>query len=192
MFVQRERQWMRGSRSGDLGKEDVDEFVQSLLCPEEMELCSKEPVVVEEEYASGLVDAEFASSVLESDWYRSNPYYFNTKQPLLSPLIRAILFNWMTEVSYSFRLRRETYYLAVLAVDRYLSVVAGICKEEYQLVGLAALYISAKVEEVSVRKLSEFAQSADNGFRKVEDVCRMEKCILRDFHRDADYPRSKP
>ena len=174
MYMQRETQWLQ-TRSGEL--EEVDEFAQRLQCPEEMEVCS-EPVVDTEDSASGVVDAEFASAVLESERYRSNPYYFDTKQPLLSPLMRAILFDWMMEVSYSFRLRRETYYLAVLAVDRYLSVVADIRKEEYQLVGLAALYISAKVEEVSVRKLNEFAQSADNGFHKA-DICRMERCILR-------------
>jgi hypothetical protein len=178
MYMQRGAQWMQGTRSRALGKEEEDEFVQRLQCPEEMEVCNEEPVLVDTEDSWGVTDPDFASSVIESERYRSNPYYFNTKQPLLSPLMRAILFDWMMEVSYSFRLRRETYYLAVLSVDRYLSVVADIRKEEYQLVGLSALYISAKVEEVSVRKLNEFAQSADNGFRKA-DICRMERCILR-------------
>lgn len=160
-----------------VGKEEVDEFAQRLQCPEEMEVCSEDCTPDTLDSAAGLFDPDFAFSVIENERYRSNAYYFTSKQPLLSPLMRAILFDWMMEVSCSFRLRRETYYLGVLTVDRYLSVVSNIRKEEYQLVGLAALYVSAKAEEVSVRKLCEFAQSADNGFH-LADIRRMERCIL--------------
>ena len=160
----------------DPGKE-VEDFAERLQCAEEMQVCNDETVQDTMDSAWGVIDPEFAASVLENERYRSNPYYFSTKQLLLSPLMRAVLFDWMMEVSHSFRLRRETYYLAVLAVDRYLSLVANIRKEEYQLIGLAALYISAKVEEVSVRKLGEFAQSADNGFHKA-DITRMERRLL--------------
>ena len=67
--------------------------------------------------------------------------------------------------------------MALVSVDRYMSIVSNIRKEEYQLVGLAALYIAAKAEEVSVRKLCDFAQSADNGFQ-LTDIKRMERCLL--------------
>jgi len=100
----------------DPGKE-VEDFAERLQCAEEMQVCNDETVQDTMDSAWGVIDPEFAASVLENERYRSNPYYFSTKQPLLSPLMRAVLFDWMMEVSHSFRLRRETYYLAVLAVD---------------------------------------------------------------------------
>ena len=36
-------------------------------------------------------------------------------------MMRAILLDWMMEVSSEFLMKRETYHLAVMYVDKYLS-----------------------------------------------------------------------
>lgn len=36
--------------------------------------------------------------------------------------MRAILLDWMMEVCTEFKMKRETYYLAVCYVDKYLSL----------------------------------------------------------------------
>ena len=60
--------------------------------------------------------------------------------------MRAILIDWMMEVCMEFTLKRETFHISLNLVDRYLSKVPHIQKMELQLVGLASMYIAAKIE----------------------------------------------
>ena len=45
-----------------------------------------------------------------------------------------------------YRLHRETFYLAIDYVDRYLSKQRNIPKTRLQLVGVTALFVAAKTE----------------------------------------------
>lgn len=46
-------------------------------------------------------------------------------------------------------LKRETYYLSINFLDRYLSIKKNIQKIELQLIGVTCLYIAAKIEVFS-------------------------------------------
>jgi hypothetical protein len=83
----------------------------------------------------------------------------------------------MMEVCMEFKLKRETYHFAVNFVDRYLSVVPGIKKVQLQLIGVACLFISAKMEEILSPKVADFSNSTDNGYSAKEIVAK-EKEIL--------------
>ena len=72
--------------------------------------------------------------------------------------------DWVMEVSSEFTLKRETFHLAISYIDRFLSVHKNVPKTEFQLVGLASLFIAAKIEEIYPPKISDFAKSADNGY----------------------------
>jgi hypothetical protein len=78
--------------------------------------------------------------------YMPNPYSLQTMQPHIKPMMRAVLFDWMMEVSAEFALKRETFHLACWHVDRFLSVQSCVRKEDFQLVGLVAMFIAAKSE----------------------------------------------
>jgi len=60
--------------------------------------------------------------------YHADPFYFNTKQNEVTWMMRAILVDWMTEVSSEFCLKRDTLYQAINFVDRYLSVQPKVPK----------------------------------------------------------------
>ncbi|KAJ7376642.1 G1/S-specific cyclin-E1 [Desmophyllum pertusum] len=92
--------------------------------------------------------------------YCRDPLYFR-RHSFLQPRMRAILLDWLTEVCEVYRLHRETYYLALDFVDRYLSIKHDIAKQRLQLVGTTALFIAAKIEEIYPPKLSEFAYVTD-------------------------------
>ena len=49
--------------------------------------------------------------------------------------MRAILFDWLVEVCEVYRLHRETFYLAVDFIDRYLGATSEMPKTRLQLVG---------------------------------------------------------
>lgn len=65
--------------------------------------------------------------------------------PGLQPRMRAILLDWLIEVCEVYKLHRETYYLTVDYIDRYLSVKHNISKNQLQLIGITCLFIASKV-----------------------------------------------
>jgi hypothetical protein len=45
-----------------------------------------------------------------------------------------------------YRLRRETYHVAIDFIDRFLSRTSSISRRQLQLIGISALFVAAKVE----------------------------------------------
>lgn len=96
----------------------------------------------------------------------------------LHPRMRAILLDWLIEVCEVYKMRRETYYLAVDYLDRYLTnVVDCIPKNHLQLIGVTCLFIAAKVEEIYPPKISEFSYITD-GACSDEDILNQELVVL--------------
>lgn len=73
-----------------------------------------------------------------------NPQMFQ-RHPTLQPRMRAILLDWLIEVCEVYKLHRETYYLAMDYIDRYLSIHQNVPKNQLQLIGITCLFIAAKV-----------------------------------------------
>jgi cyclin E len=66
--------------------------------------------------------------------------------PELTPSMRCRLINWLIEVCLHFRLHRETLYLTIYFIDRYLSLTSNVLKKSLQLLGISALFVAAKLE----------------------------------------------
>lgn len=150
-------------------------FVQEI---HEAEVTDEEAEAIEES-SWKLRDKPYIYSLLEKETeYACNPFSLQLHQPNITPLMRAVLLDWMMEVCSEFTLKRETYYLSVSYVDRYLSACAGVKKEEFQLVGLSAMFVAAKAEEICNPKIADFARSADNGYSQTQ-IKSMELRLLR-------------
>lgn len=67
------------------------------------------------------------------------------RHPTLQPRMRAILLDWLIEVCEVYKLHRETYYLAMDYIDRYLSIHHDVPKNQLQLIGITCLFIASKV-----------------------------------------------
>ena len=66
------------------------------------------------------------------------------RQTDITPNMRTILVDWLVEVADEYHLHRETLFLAVNFVDRFLSVMA-VQRSKLQLVGTSAMFIAAYV-----------------------------------------------
>lgn len=66
--------------------------------------------------------------------------------------MRAILLDWLIEVCEVYKLHRETYYLAVDYLDRFLSTNIKISKTRLQLIGITCLFVAAKVKILRKKK----------------------------------------
>ncbi|KAI4304768.1 hypothetical protein MLD38_040239 [Melastoma candidum] len=90
--------------------------------------------------------------------------------------MRMILLDWLVEVHRKFELMPETLYLTINIVDRYLAVKC-VRKMELQLVGISAMLIASKYEEIWAPEVNDFVYISDNAYVR-EQVLVMEKSIL--------------
>lgn len=114
-----------------------------------------------------------------------NPDYIE-HQDELEWKMRGILVDWLIEVHTRFRLLPETLFLAVNIIDRFLSndVVA---LDRLQLVGVAAMFIAAKYEEILSPHVANFSHVADETFTDKE-ILDAERHILATLNYDISYP----
>lgn len=102
--------------------------------------------------------------------------------------MRSVLIDWLIEVSEVYRLHRETLYMAVNYVDRYLSRQSSATrKSELQLIGISALFFAAKLEEIYPPKLAEFAYVTDSACTETE-MREMELMMLKKLQWELSPP----
>ncbi|XP_010500243.1 PREDICTED: cyclin-A3-4 isoform X2 [Camelina sativa] len=108
--------------------------------------------------------------------YRPLPDYIEKVQNDLTPHMRAVLVDWLVEVAEEYKLVSDTLYLTVSYIDRFLSV-KPINRQKLQLVGVSAMLIASKYEEIGPPKVEDFCYITDNTFAK-QEVVSMEADIL--------------
>lgn len=119
---------------------------------------------------------------LKDESYRREALLLN-RHPVLQARMRAILLDWLCEVTDVYKLHRETFYLAIDFVDRFLSAEQDVPKQELQLIGITCLFIAAKIEEIYPPKLSDFSYVTD-GACDDEDILSKELVILKALNWD--------
>ncbi|KAK4261673.1 hypothetical protein QN277_004636 [Acacia crassicarpa] len=90
--------------------------------------------------------------------------------------MRAILIDWLIEVQDKFDLMRETLFLTVNLIDRFLEK-QSVIRKKLQLVGLVAMLLACKYEEVSVPVVEDLILISDKAYTRKE-VLEMEKLML--------------
>ncbi len=88
-------------------------------------------------------------------------------QPDINEKMRAILIDWLVEVHLKFKLVPETLYLTVNLIDRYLEKV-DVMREKLQLVGVTAMLIASKYEEIYAPEVQDFVYITDKAYSKQE------------------------
>ncbi|CAA7026761.1 unnamed protein product [Microthlaspi erraticum] len=106
----------------------------------------------------------------------SQPQMYMHIQTDMNEKMRAILIDWLLEVHIKFELNLETFYLTVNIIDRFLSVKA-VPKRELQLVGISALLIASKYEEIWPPQVNDLVYVTDNAYNN-KQILVMEKTIL--------------
>lgn len=100
--------------------------------------------------------------------------------------MRTILMDWLIEVHQKFRLLPETLFITVNLIDRFLSLrVVSLVK--LQLVGLTALFIAAKYEEVISPSVSHFLHMTEGAYT-LDELLKAERYLLSSINFDMSYP----
>lgn len=94
------------------------------------------------------------------------PVYMEDQQ-YINERMRSILVDWLVEVHLKFKLVPETLYLTVNIIDRYL-VKTEVSRPKLQLVGVTALLIASKYEEIYPPELRDLVYICDRAYSKLE------------------------
>jgi cyclin B len=100
--------------------------------------------------------------------------------------MRSILVDWLVEVHLKFKLVPETLYLTVNVIDRFLEK-SEVSRPKLQLVGVTALLIASKYEEIYPPELRDLVYICDHAYRK-EEILEMEEKILKTLEYQITIP----
>jgi hypothetical protein len=114
------------------------------------------------------------------------PADYMTRQADINEKMRAILIDWLIEVHLKFKLMMETLYLTTNLIDRYLSV-RSVSRKNLQLVGVTALLLAAKYEEIWAPEVHDFIFISDNAYTR-EQILNMEKSMLNTLQFNLTVP----
>jgi len=128
--------------------------------------------------------AEYATEIFT--WLRSSdneagsnnyvsPTYMS-RQEDINEKMRSILIDWLIEVHLKFKLVPESLYLTVNLIDRFLEK-EQVNRQKLQLVGVTAMLIACKYEEIYPPIVKDFVYITDNAYTK-EEILEMERKML--------------
>ena len=115
------------------------------------------------------------------------PIYEEIKsQKEINLQMRSILVDWIIDVHYKFGFTDETLFMTIFTIDRYISI-KQISRIKFQLLGITAMLLACKHEEINVPKIEDFIYITDNAYNK-DEVTHMEKDILNALNFELLYP----
>jgi Cyclin, N-terminal domain len=94
----------------------------------------------------------------------------------ITPLNRAELLDYLQEICGGDCYRRQTYHLAQHYVDMVLTRQA-VKISKFQLLGITALFMAAKMEELQPQIAPKFAKYTSD-FCSAIEICRQEKEVV--------------
>ncbi|XP_044946451.1 cyclin-A3-2-like [Hordeum vulgare subsp. vulgare] len=115
--------------------------------------------------------------------------YIETVQTDVTANMRAILIDWLVEVAEEYKLVADTLYLTVSYVDRFLSA-NPLSRNRLQLLGVAAMLIASKYEEISPPHVEDFCYITDNTYTR-QELLTMESDILKLLNFEIGSPTIK-
>lgn len=104
-------------------------------------------------------DPDYMANQTEVDWATRNK-----------------LIEWIMQLHMRYHMLPETLWIAINIIDRFLSN-RTVSLVKLQLVGLTAIFIAAKYEEIMAPSVDEFVYMSDNGYSK-DEILKGERIIL--------------
>ncbi|OWZ18940.1 Cyclin B [Phytophthora megakarya] len=114
---------------------------------------------------------------LEIEKKRKISSSYMTRQSDINPKMRSILVDWLVDVHYKYGLLPQTLHIAVLLLDHFLENCLTVERQRLQLVGVSAMFIAAKYEEIYPPEAEDFVKITDNAYTR-EDIFQMEAKML--------------
>ncbi|KWU45610.1 hypothetical protein RHOSPDRAFT_16258 [Rhodotorula sp. JG-1b] len=166
---------------------DPDDWLMQLCDPEEAEDSEQLIAEIKREFQEEIdyqdisMVAEYSDDVFKymSELEESsmpNPRYMD-HQSEIEWSMRTTLIDWLLQVHARYHMLPETLWIAINIVDRFLSNrVVSLLK--FQLVGVTAMFVAAKYEEIMAPSVDEFVYMTEGGYSR-EEILKGERIILQ-------------
>ncbi len=103
---------------------------------------------LQHDYFSSFTSSTDRIFVSRPKFLEPNTYDWTLKHPELTKMIRDILLKWLCEVTITLKCNVETYSQCIEIIDAFMTKTTNkIEKKQFQLVGVAALFISSSMNE---------------------------------------------
>lgn len=116
------------------------------------------------------------------------PADYMQAQDDITAKMRSILVDWLVDVHQKFKLTPETLHLTVNIIDRFLAVTP-VRRRKLQLVGVTAMLIASKYEDIYAPETSDFVHISDNAYNR-DEILHMEAVVLNVLKFDVTVPSS--
>ena len=145
------------------------------------------------EFNSTLLPFEYLNDIWESfiDKEKFNNYSYKdiiSTQTDIKESMRCILIDWIISIQNKFFMKKNTLFLTINLIDRYLSK-KSIHRTKFQLLGVSSLFIACKYEEIYTKNINQFVDLTARAFDKNE-ILEMEKTIIDLVDFNLDLPLS--
>ncbi|KAI4493666.1 hypothetical protein M0804_001842 [Polistes exclamans] len=164
-------------------KKEKESFSSDLITIENIDETDKENPILVSAYCNDIY--EYLRS-LEQKFPIKKEYLTDQE---VTPKMRSVLVDWLVEVHQQFHLMQETLYLTVSIIDRFLQSYQTIDRKRLQLVGVTAMFIASKYEEMYSPDVTDFVYITDNAYTKSE-ILKMELVIIKTL--DFSFGRPLP
>ncbi|KAJ3691337.1 hypothetical protein LUZ61_020501 [Rhynchospora tenuis] len=114
-----------------------------------------------------------------------DPSYMSNQSDI-NERMRGILIDWLIEVHYKLELLDETLFLTVNLIDRFLAL-QNVVRKKLQLVGVTALLLACKYEEVSVPVVEDLIIICDRAYTRAE-LLEMERLMVNTLQFNMSVP----
>lgn len=121
---------------------------------------------------------------LEQNMTISSTYM--SRQQDINEKMRSILIDWLVDVHLKFKLVPETLYLTVNLIDRFL-MVKSVSRKHLQLVGVTAMLVASKYEEIWAPEVRDFVYISDRAYNR-DQILNMEKIMLNSLKFNLTIP----
>jgi len=142
-----------------------------------------------DDFANPTLCAEYVKDIykyLHKLEKKLRPGDYMSKQTNINRKMRCILVDWLIQVQSRFNLLQETLYLTIYTIDRFLDN-CDVSRSELQLVGVTAMLIASKYEEMYAPEIGDFVYITDNAYSKVK-IRAMEQKMLKACDFDFSNP----
>lgn len=109
--------------------------------------------------------------------------------------MREILVDWLVEVHTKFNLQSAVLYTTVQLIDRFLSETPlvlpngqqAVPRSKLQLVGITAMLIASKMEEIYPPEVKDFVYISDKAYTQ-QEIIKMEQTMLNTLQFKVAFP----
>ncbi|XWS45635.1 hypothetical protein CRYUN_Cryun15aG0153400 [Craigia yunnanensis] len=176
MFLEETETWL--SEADEMEEVEMEDIVEEPIV--DIDGCdAKNPLAIVE-----YVEDLYAYYRKMENFSRVSPNYM-AQQSDINEKMRAILIDWLIEVHDKFDLMGETLFLTVNLIDRFLSRQT-VVRKKLQLVGLVAMLLACKYEEV-FPVVGDLILISDKAYSRKE-VLEMESLMFNTLQFNMSFP----